>query len=281
MREIAIASGKGGTGKTSIVASFAKFAEAVIADCDVDAPNLHLIFNPEIEKAIPFEGMKVAEINERCIKCGKCEKECRFNAIENFKVIEEKCEGCGVCVSVCPANAVELKRRINGEIYVAKSRFGYLIYGLLLSGEGGGKLVSQIRQKAREFSQKRNAILIDSPAGMGCHVIASITNTDMVIIVAEPNLSSIHDMHRIIELAEHFKSKVLVIINKWDIDEEMTERIEKYCKEKNIRIVGKIPFDKKFVEAIIAGKSIVEYDEKIANLMREIWEKIEEELNYL
>ncbi|MBC7081316.1 MAG: ATP-binding protein [Thermoplasmatales archaeon] len=278
---VAVASGKGGTGKTSVVASFASFNNAVIADCDVDAPNLHLIFNPKIEEEISFEGMKVAEINEKCIKCGKCEKECRFKAIKNFKIISEKCEGCGVCKIVCPYEAIELKKRITGKIYVGETRFGKLVYGLLSSGEGSGKLINQIRQKANEISEKgKKPVLIDSSAGIGCPVIASIVNTDLVVIVVEPTLASIHDMHRIIEVAEYFKVKFVVIINKYDINEELTKKIEEYCIDNGIKVVGKIPFDKKFIEAMVEGKSIVEYDENFKKLMKKIWNKIEE-LNYL
>jgi len=278
MKQIAIASGKGGVGKTSLVASFASFANAVVADCDVDAPNLHLIFKPEIEEKIPFEGMEVAEISEeKCIKCGACERACRFEAIENFKVIEEKCEGCGVCQLVCPVNAIEMKKRISGHIYVGNTRFGKFVYGLLKPGEeASGKLVTQVRRAAEEIAKKdgKELILIDAPPGIGCPVIASIGNTNLVVIVTEPTMPAIHDMKRVLNVAEHFKVKAVVVINKYDINEEMGRKIEAFCNENGIEIVGKIPFDKKFVEAMINEKNIVEYDDKLAELMEEIWNEI-------
>ncbi|KAA0015388.1 (4Fe-4S)-binding protein [Thermoplasmatales archaeon ex4484_30] len=282
MRQIAVASGKGGTGKTSIVASFASLTEAVFADCDVDAPNLHLILKPEIMERIPYKGMKVARIDEeKCTECGACQRACRFNAIENFKVMEEKCEGCKVCTLVCPVNAISMYERVTGHIYTANTRFGNFVYGLLEAGEeASGKLVAQVRQKAREVAEKKgiDLIIIDSPAGIGCPVIASIGNTDLVIIVAEPTMAAIHDMERILSVAEHFKIRAVVVVNKYDINEGMTEKIERFCKEKGIDIVGKIPFNKKFTEAMVKGLNIVEYDENIAESMRKIWNKIENKL---
>ena len=282
MRQIAVASGKGGTGKTSMVASFASLTEAVFADCDVDAPNLHLILKPEIMERIPYKGMKVARIDEeKCTECGACQRACRFNAIENFKVMEEKCEGCKVCTLVCPVNAISMYERVTGHIYTANTRFGNFVYGLLEAGEeASGKLVAQVRQKAREIAEKKgiDLIIIDSPAGIGCPVIASIGNTDLVIIVAEPTMAAIHDMERILSVAEHFKIRAVVVVNKYDINEEMTEKIERFCKEKGIDIVGKIPFNKKFTEAMVKGLNIVEYDENIAELMRKIWNEVENKL---
>ena len=282
MKQIVVASGKGGTGKTSIVASFASLTNAVFTDCDVDAPNLHLILKPEIIEKILYEGMEVAEINEEeCIKCGACQKACRFGAIENYRVVNEKCEGCGVCTLVCPVNAIEMKKRITGHIFVGNTRFGKFIYGLLSAGEeASGKLVNQVRKKAEEIAKKedKNFIIIDAPAGIGCPVIASIGNTDLVVIVAEPTMAAIHDMERILNVAEHFNVATVVVVNKYDINKEMTEKIEEFCKEKNVEVVGKIPFNKKFTEAMVKGMNIVEYDEDIADLMRKIWNKIENKL---
>ncbi len=281
MKKIAIASGKGGTGKTSLAASFANFANAVIADCDVDAPNLHLILKPLIKEKIVYEGMEVAKINEKCIKCRKCEEACRFGAIEDFKVIEEKCEGCNVCQLVCPANAIEMEKRVSGYIYVGNTRFGYFIYGLLMPGEeASGKLINQVRKKAEEIAKKNNKeiVIIDAPPGIGCPVIASIGNTDLVVIVTEPTMAAIHDMERVLSVAQHFRIKAVVIINKYDINEEMARKIEEFCINKGIKVIGKIPFNKKFVEAMIKGKSIVEYDKGIASIIMEIWEKIKENM---
>jgi len=283
MIQISVASGKGGTGKTSILASFASFANAVLADCDVDAPNLHLILRAKIKEKKPYEGMELAEIDEgKCIRCEECEKACRFNAIENLVVIREKCEGCAVCQLVCPVDAIEMRKRVTGFVNTASSRFGEFVYGLLLAGEeASGKLVNQVREKALKIAEeeKKNMILIDSPAGIGCPVIASIGNTDLVIIVTEPTTSAIHDMKRLIEVAKHFKVRTFVVINKYDINKEKVEEIEEFCLNEEIKIVGKIPFDRKFTEAMVNGKSVVEYDEKLAELMKEIWNEIENELN--
>ena len=284
MKQVAIASGKGGTGKTSLVASFANFADAIIADCDVDAPNLHLILKPEILEKIPFEGMELAKIEEdKCIKCGKCEKACRFGAIEDFKVIEEKCEGCGVCQLVCPVDAIHLHKRVTGYVFVSRTRFGGFVYGLLSPGEeASGKLVSQVRKKAEEMASKegKEMIIIDSPAGIGCPVIASIGNTNLVVIVTEPTMAAIHDMERVLSTAEHFRVKTVVVINKYDINEEMSKKIEEFCRSRSIDIIGKIPFSKKFVEAMIEGKSVVEYDNEIARIVKNIWENVEKMLEY-
>jgi len=284
MKQVAIASGKGGTGKTSLVASFANFADAIIADCDVDAPNLHLILKPEILEKIPFEGMELAKIEEdKCIKCGKCEKACRFGAIEDFKVIEEKCEGCGVCQLVCPVDAIGLHKRVTGYVFVSRTRFGGFVYGLLSPGEeASGKLVSQVRKKAEEMASKegKEMIIIDSPAGIGCPVIASIGNTNLVVIVTEPTMAAIHDMERVLSTAEHFRVKTVVVINKYDINEEMSKKIEEFCRSRSIDIIGKIPFSKKFVEAMIEGKSVVEYDNEIARIVKNIWENVEKMLEY-
>lgn len=280
MKQIVVASGKGGTGKTSIVASFASLTKAVFADCDVDAPNLHLILKPEIIEKIPYEGMEVAEINvEECIKCGACQKACRFDAIKNFRVVNEKCEGCGVCMLVCPVNAIEMKKRLNGYVHVANTRFGEFVYGLLIPGEeASGKLVALVRQKAKEIAERKdkNLIIIDAPAGIGCPVIASLSGTDLAVIIAEPTMAAIHDMERILEVAKHFKVKAVVCINKYDINEEMMKKIEEYCRERGIEIIGKIPFNRKFTEAMVKEKNIVEYDQELADLMKKIWEKIED-----
>lgn len=283
MKQIAVASGKGGTGKTSMVASFAGFANAVLADCDVDAPNLHLILKPEVAEKIPYEGMEVAEINgDVCIECGACEQACRFNAIEHFHVIAEKCEGCGVCPLVCPVDAIEMKKRVTGHVYIAHTRLGEFVYGLLGAGEeASGKLVTVARKKAVEIAEKAGVplIIIDAPAGIGCPVIASIGNIDLLVMVVESTMAAIHDMERLLEVAVHFKVNTVAIINKYDINEVMTERIEDFCRERGIAIVGKIPFSKKFTEAMVREMSVTEYDKELAERVRDVWERIEEYMN--
>ncbi|MCD6222368.1 MAG: ATP-binding protein [Thermoplasmata archaeon] len=283
MRQIAIASGKGGVGKTSIAASFASFAKAVFADCDVDASNLPIIFKPEIIKKEDFYGMDVASVDEsKCIKCMECYNACRFDAItEEIEIIEEKCEGCGVCEYVCPVDAIEMVPRKSGEVYVSKSRFGWIVHAELKAGEEtSGKLVSVVRQKAMEVAKENgyDLIIIDSSAGIGCPVIASITGVNLVVIVVEPTMAAIHDMKRIMNVANHFKVPYVVCINKYDLNEEKAKEIEEFCKENGIEIVGKIPYNKAFTKAIVNGKSIAEYDEGLAEIMKKIWENVERKI---
>ena len=280
MKQIAIASGKGGVGKTSLAAAFASFANAIFADCDVDASNLPLIFKPEIKEKFDFYGMDVAKVDEsKCIKCMECYNSCMYNAItEDIKIIEEKCEGCGVCEFVCPTDAISMIKRKSGEVYVSKSRFGWIVHAELKPGEEtSGKLVSMVRQKAMEVAQKNDydTIIIDASAGIGCPVIASITGVNLVVIVVEPTMAAIHDMQRIIEVAKHFNTPYVVCINKYDLNEEMAKEIEKFCNENGIAVIGKIPYKEAFTKAIVEGKNIAEYDEEMAELIKNIWENVE------
>ena len=284
MKQIAIASGKGGVGKTSLAAGFASFAKnAVFADCDVDASNLHLIFKPEIKEKFDFYGMEVAEVDyEKCIKCMECKNSCRFDAItDDIEIIEEKCEGCGVCEYVCPVNAIKMVDRLSGNVYISKSRFGWLVHAKLNIGEEtSGKLVSMVRGKAREIAEKykNDLIIIDSSPGIGCPVIASITGVNLVIIVVEPTMAAIHDMKRIMEVANHFKIPYVVCINKYDLNIEKAGEIEKFCKENGIDIVGRILYDTVFTDAIVNGKNIVEYDKNMAAITKKIWENVRERI---
>ena len=283
MKQIAIASGKGGVGKTSLAAAFASFAKAIFADCDVDASNLPLIFKPEIKEKHDFYGMDLANVDDaKCIKCMECYNACRFDAItEEIKIIEEKCEGCGVCEHVCPVDAIEMVQRKSGEVYISKSRFGWIVHAELKAGEEtSGKLVSVVRQKAMEVAKENGyeTIIIDSSAGIGCPVIASITGVSIVVIVVEPTMAAIHDMKRIMDVANHFKIPYVVCINKYDLNEEKALEIEKFCNDNGIEIIGKIPYNNAFTHAIVNGKSVVEYDEKLASLMKEIWENVERKI---
>ena len=283
MKQIAIASGKGGVGKTSLAAAFASFAKAIFADCDVDASNLPIIFKPEIKEKHDFYGMDLANVDDaKCIKCMECYNACRFDAItEEIKIIEEKCEGCGVCEHVCPVDAIEMVQRKSGEVYISKSRFGWIVHAELKAGEEtSGKLVSAVRQKAMEVAKENGyeTIIIDSSAGIGCPVIASITGVSIVVIVVEPTMAAIHDMKRIMDVANHFKIPYVVCINKYDLNEEKALEIEKFCNDNGIEIIGKIPYNNAFTHAIVNGKSVVEYDEKLASLMKEIWENVERKI---
>ena len=230
-------SGKGGTGKTSITAAFASLAKnAVLADCDVDAADLHLILKPSIKKTIGFHGLKIASIDkDQCIDCKKCHTSCRFDAIdEEINLIKESCEGCGVCAYVCPVDAISMVDRDSGFAYVSETRFGPMAHAVLKTAEeASGKLVTVVRNNAKMLAEEKekDIIIIDGPPGIGCPVISSITGVDLVLIVTEPTLSAIHDLERILGVAHHFGIPAVVCINKFDINHENTEKIEQYCKK--------------------------------------------------
>ncbi len=278
MKELVIISGKGGTGKTTLTASFAALAEnKIICDCDVDAANLFLLLDPKVKKEEEIFTQKIAYIDEdKCTKCGICEENCRFNAISNFKVEEIKCEGCGVCEFVCPEEAILLKDVATGRIITADTRYGPFFYGILYAGAGTtGKLVTEIRRKAFNLSAEENndLIIIDGSPGIGCPVIASITGSDVALIVTEPTLSGEHDLGRIAKLTKHFNVKTFVCINKFDINPEVTERIENWCVNEDIIIAGKIPYDPIVTQAMLKAKPVVDFvDNKVTDEIKKIWE---------
>jgi len=285
MKQLTIISGKGGTGKTSITAAFASLAEnVVLADCDVDAADLHLILKPEIKKTSGFHGLKIAAINEEtCIKCKKCYENCKFSAIdEEINIIKESCEGCGVCKYVCPVNAIEMIDRDSGFSYISETRFGPMSHAMLKTAEeASGKLVTVVRENAKSLAEekKKNLIIIDGPPGIGCPVISSISGVDLVLIVTEPTLSAIHDLKRIIGVAHHFNIPAVVCINKYDINEENSEEIQRYCENNNIDVVGKLPYDIIVTEAMIHEKNIIEYsDGEFSKQIVEIWDNIKRRL---
>jgi len=286
MKQITVLSGKGGTGKTTITATFAVLAEkAIIADCDVDAPDLHMLLHPETLETKEFKGSKLAVIDEaKCIKCGVCREKCRFDAItQNFVVDPFSCEGCGVCTLVCPANAITLTERVSGYAYVSKIKYGFMVHALLKPGESNsGKLVTLVRQNARLLAEKEksNLIIIDGPPGIGCPVIASVAGIDAGLLVTEPTLSGIHDLKRAIQLMRHFNVKPFVCINMYDVNVDNTNKISRFCRENNIEIVGKIPFNPIVTEAMVYGKTVIEYSPE-CNVAKEImciWNRLCEEL---
>jgi len=280
-------SGKGGTGKTTITASFAELAhDIVIADCDVDAPDLHMLLHPEIMKTQEFKGPKLAVIDRtKCIECGLCQNSCRFGAINaNLKIDPFSCEGCGVCVIVCPEEAITLQERISGYAFISKTKYGTMSHARLNPGEANsGKLVTLVRQNARQIAEKEicNLILIDGPPGIGCPVIASVTGVDAGLIVTEATMSGIHDLHRALQLLNHFKISPLVCINKYDINRENTEKIVSFCENNKVYVVGRIPFDPIVTEAMVAGKTVVKHSPEnvVSQEIENTWKRVLSALN--
>ncbi|MGQ9781788.1 MAG: P-loop NTPase [Nitrososphaeria archaeon] len=282
MKQLTVLSGKGGTGKTTIVASFAVLAKnVVIADCDVDAPDLHLLLDPKLIKAQEFRGSKLATVDEvKCIKCGLCRDRCRFNAItEELKVDPFACEGCGVCTIVCPTEAMRLEERISGHLYISRTVYGPMAHALLSPGEANsGKLVALVRYNARLLAEEEhvNLILIDGAPGIGCPVIASVTGTDVGMIVTEPTISGIHDLKRVLRLLTHFNVLPLVCVNMYDINSDNTKQIWDFCEKMNVRVVGEIPFDRAVTEAMVNGKPVVEYSPRsnVSQEIGKIWDRV-------
>jgi len=264
VKEITVLSGKGGTGKTSVTASLAVLTQhTVLTDCDVDAPDLHMLLNPEVLETQEFIASRVATIDhDTCVQCKKCEEHCRFGAITNQVVDPILCEGCGVCVYVCPLAAIKLEKLVSGQAYISKTKYGLMSHALLNPGEeNSGKLVSLVRKNAKKIAETNNCGLIinDGPPGIGCPVIASVGGVDIGLIVVEPTLSGIHDMKRALDLLSHFKIPALVCVNKYDLNTENSSSIEEFCETNEIEVVGKIPFDSIFTEAMIAAKPVIEY----------------------
>ena len=285
MKQLTVISGKGGTGKTSITAAFASLVKnAVLADCDVDAADLHLILKPDIKKTTDFHGLKIAKIDKnKCIDCKKCYESCKFDAIDQeINLTRESCEGCSVCEYVCPVDAISMIDRDSGFAYISDTRFGPMSHAMLKTAEeASGKLVTVVRSNAKILAEekKKDLIIIDGPPGIGCPVIASITGVDMVLIVTEPTLSAIHDLERILDVAKHFDIPPIVCINKYDVNNDNTEKIENYCESNNIDVVGKLPYDTVVTEAMIHEQSVIEFsDGDLSDDIAHMWKKVEEVL---
>ncbi len=281
MKELVVISGKGGTGKTSIVAAFASLAEnQVICDADVDAADLHLIMDPSVQERHIFQGGHSAVIDpDRCTRCGLCRDLCRWQAIsQDLEVDPIECEGCGVCVYFCPENAIEFPVKTCGEWYRSGTRFGPMVHARLgIAEENSGKLVTLVRHEARRLAENTGSdiILTDGPPGVGCPVIASIGGASAVLIVAEPTVSGIHDMERVAQLAAHFGVPAMVCVNKFDLNLDQSQAIEKYARKNNLGLMGRIPFDPLFTGAMLRGQTIFEYngDSQAADAVQGIWEK--------
>jgi MinD superfamily P-loop ATPase len=285
IKELTVISGKGGTGKTSITAAFASLAEnAVFADCDVDAADLHLILKPRIKKTMKFHGLKIALIDKSlCIDCKKCYDSCRFHAIdEKINLIKESCEGCSVCEYVCPVYAIKMVNRDSGFAYISETRFGPMAHAVLNTAEeASGTLVTVVRNNAKILAEQKqkDLIIIDGPPGIGCPVIASITGVDLVLVVTEPTLSAIHDLERILGVAQHFGIPATVCVNKYTINLDNTKKIEQYCKDNGMQVVGKLPYDTLITNAMIHEQNVIEFSNgKLSHEIHEMWNKIQEVL---
>ena len=289
MKELIVVSGKGGTGKTSLTAAFANLASRkVLCDADVDAADLFLITEPRVQERHEFKSGHKAQIQpDPCTSCGLCRELCRFEAIsEDFVVDPLTCEGCGVCVYFCPEHAIAFPESNCGEWYVSETRMAPMVHARLnIAEENSGKLVTLVRKEARNLAERLqlDMILTDGPPGIGCPVIAAIGGGGAILIVTEPTVSGKHDMDRVVELARHFNIPAVVCINKYDLNPEMADTIAEYGRQKGCDVMGRVPFDPVFVQAMVQKKTVLEYDPGSAasKAVQKIWERVVEKLNGL
>jgi len=267
--EIAVISGKGGSGKSSISAAFISMLTNVVAiDCDVDASNLHLLFSPIWKNEYSFISGSYAVVNkDLCAKCGKCSRICSFHAIKtenDFPIIDEiSCDGCQLCVHECPVSAIKMKKNDKSRIYIGQFKYGSMISGRLAPGEGNsGKMVNELRQLSWDMAndQQSDIIILDGPPGIGCSVISTITGVDKIVVVTEPSISGFSDLKRVITLLHHYDTSVYVIINKCSLNNEITDRIIQWCEDENVSVIATLPFSEEMVKSIVSRETIFEYN---------------------
>ncbi len=279
MKELLILSGKGGTGKTTIAAAFIKLGGIKgYADCDVDAPNLHLVTHQESQPELSdYYGMDKAYIdNDICTNCDLCREHCRFNAIDlndGYKVNLYACEGCAVCKELCPVGAIEMQAYKAGDLKLYKGREIFSTAELKMGSGNSGLLVTEVKNTLKSHAEDLELAIIDGSPGIGCPVIASISGVDMVLIVTEPSISGINDMERIVKTAKRFNTKLAICVNKFDTNINNTEKIKAYCRENDINFVGLIPYDREAVKIVNEGKSIVDRDCKSGRASKEVFKE--------
>ena len=285
MKQIVIISGKGGTGKTSITASFAYLEknEMVLADCDVDASDMHLLMGPDIKETEDFFSSDLAVLDQnKCIKCGKCMEICRFDAVEisekGYNIIPLECEGCGYCTHICPSDALKLEKQKDGRLFFSFTEYEQPFFHAELGAgaENSGKLVTEVKQKAVKYASENNIgkILVDGSPGIGCPVIASLAGADFVLIVTEPTVSGVHDLKRVAELVKKFRIKCGCMINKYDINTDNTSKIRKFLHEENIDLISEIPYSNSFTESMTAAVTVAEYNRRLGSILHASWLKI-------
>lgn len=286
MKEIVVISGKGGTGKTSFTASLAILAgnDAIIADCDVDAADMHLLLNPEIQKSEDFYSGVLAHINtDLCEGCGICKEKCRFDAIDiidgNYIVKSLDCEGCGYCALICPEEAIAMNEQNVGNWFISKTKVNNTLVHARLSigAENSGKLVAKVKNEAKIIAKESNKdfVIVDGSPGIGCPVVSSLSGANYVILVTEPSVSGFHDLKRVYELVKKFNLRAGCIINKADINTDVSENILKFLADESIEHLGSIPYNENFTKAMTIGQTVVEYDDpELSNLVKDVWEKV-------
>ena len=283
MREIVVISGKGGTGKTTVSAAFAHLAEnSIVCDLDVDAPDLHILLDPQVQSAAPFMGGNEAVIRrEACVDCGRCAQLCAFDAVRlrdgRHEVDPLRCEGCGVCVKLCPQQAIDFPEGHCGDWFVSETRFGPMVHAQLFPGkENSGKLVGLLKMEARKRAreQKRDILLCDGSPGVGCPVIASLSGADVAVCVVEPTPSGRHDFARVADLCRHFRVPMAVIINKADLNDTEASAIESLCAEQGHTLLGRLPFDGAVTRAMVRKQALTETEGPLGDALREMWARL-------
>ena len=280
MKEIVVISGKGGTGKTSIVGSFAALAgRKVLADCDVDAADLHLLLAPTRVDEREFWSGQVAVIDPaRCNECGVCVEVCRFEAIRGYRVDPIACEGCAFCYHVCPTEAIRMRDCLSGRWFISDTRYGPLVHARLgIAEENSGKLVALVRRSARSIAEEKGLeyIITDGPPGIGCPVISSLTGADLALVVTEPTLSAMHDLERVLGVCRHFGIPAMACINKDGLSDDNSSRIEEYCRGEGVEVAARIPFDNVVTEAIVRGVPVVERSRNgVSRAIEGLWEAV-------